>query len=131
MFNLIATISLNSANLFFVVCLIVSAMFILSGIYSMIKEAVLERNPSWWNYKFYKKHTFLINYQAEQLLEKLGGADFSQDQIIKIINDFNALDPKARCQLTPNMVEFQKQLLKDSEPARAISEKKTNFVNNI
>lgn len=132
MFSFIAsTATTGSAISFFGIWMSICAIWFLYLIASFLKETIQKRNPSMWNYKFYKKHSYLINYQAEELLTKLGNGNFSEDQINKIINDFNKLDPKARCKIDAKMIEFQKQLFKEGEPARALSEKKRNFVNAI
>jgi len=88
------------------------------------------KNVYKWDYKCYKDYKCFLDYSGIDLLEKLANSNLRQDEMKKIIDEFNSLD-KTDYPLTLEMVEFYKQFVKETEPVRQINNIKRAFVKNL
>ncbi|MGV8151902.1 MAG: hypothetical protein ACP5OG_02380 [Candidatus Nanoarchaeia archaeon] len=114
-----------STLLFFVVAIYVCYLYII------IKDNKKRKNPLLWDYYYYKNNRYLLDTCANLLLQKLAGGDYSEEEINKLISEYNALDLELGCPININMVEFEKRYLVETEPKKISFHKRYKFVEEL
>lgn len=129
MLNLFCAGSLSGMVMLFlfVVCFIPLIMQIINECRISYKK----ERTNLWDYKFYKSYKYLMDSSSTLLLRELVKENYTREKRIELINSFNSLDSGDPYKITLEMVDFEKKLLAEKEPARKISESKDQFVSSL